>query len=422
MQRPFLSTILISLSICLVVTLWVRSHSIRDPGSLFFDPENGYRPQYSTIRRQDAATFIEQQSTLDTVHDKHLTTESKQLCMGIPTVARGGARYLPATIGSLLADLSSRERASIHLVVLIAHSDPSLHPAFHEPWMTHLVDETLVYNQSQGDIDHIVDMEQDPMHREKGLYDYTYLLSACHATNTPYVAILEDDVLASEGWFRKAMDGLQQAENFVQALDHNDFLYLRLFYTEEFLGWNSEDMESHLAWSLVVVVVAVAIMYLARVYSATAKRVLTIPAALVILGTIVPCGIVLFFAAGKVTVLPLPHGINAMNQYGCCSQGLVYPHDKLQDLIEWLTERKIGFPDMLIEEYADKHDQLRLALTPSVLQHVGRKSSKPNDHDGAAKYHMSVAEKLWNFEFELNDAETLHKENVAAQKEAGDHI
>lgn len=289
MHRPILSAILICASICLIFTFWVRSHSIRDPGSLFFDPDYGYQPQYSVIRQQQAETFISQQSSSNLVNDKDLTTEGKLLCVAIPTVARGGAQYLPATVGSLLAGLSPKERALIHLVVLIAHSDPVQHPAFHEPWMAHLVDETILYNRSQHDIDHIVAMEQDPMHREKGLYDYTHLLQACRATDTPYVAILEDDVVASEGWFRKTMAGLQQAENLVQTLDqYKDFLYLRLFYTEEFLGWNSEDLEIHLAWSLVALAVAVMIMYLARACSATMKKLLSIPMALVILGTIMP--------------------------------------------------------------------------------------------------------------------------------------
>lgn len=100
-----------------------------------------------------------------------------------------------------------------------------------------------------------------------------------------------------------------------------------------------------------------------------------------------------------------------MNKYGCCSQSLVYPRGKVQDLINWYETKKIGFVDMLTEEYADQHGELRLALTPSVIQHIGRKSSKGDDFGADSKYHISVAEKLWNFAFEQNSATELREEH-----------
>lgn len=66
---------------------------------------------------------------------------------------------------------------------------------------------------------------------------------------------------------------------------------------------------------------------------------------------------------------------------------------------------------MLTEEYANEKGELRWALTPSVLQHVGQKSTKGDDFGEAAKYGRSVAEKLWNFAFELNDAGILRREH-----------
>lgn len=100
-----------------------------------------------------------------------------------------------------------------------------------------------------------------------------------------------------------------------------------------------------------------------------------------------------------------------MNKYGCCSQGLVFPRGKVQGLIDWYETKKIGFVDMLMEEYADQHGELRWALTPSVIQHIGRKSSKGDDFGSGSKYHMSVAEKLWNFEFEQYSAADLREEH-----------
>jgi len=111
-------------------------------------------------------------------------------------------------------------------------------------------------------------------------------------------------------------------------------------------------------------------------------------------------------------MVPLPHGINEMNNFGCCSQGLVFPHDKALDLIQWYETKKVGFVDVLTEDYADQNHETRWALTPSVLQHVGRKSSKGDDFGKNAKYHMSVAEKIWNFGFEKMDAKRLRDEHA----------
>jgi hypothetical protein len=119
--------------------------------------------------------------------------------------------------------------------------------------------------------------------------------------------------------------------------------------------------------------------------------------------------------AGKTSVLPLPTGVNVVNKHGCCSQGFVFPRQKARDLIAWYEEAHVGFVDMLTEEYADKHGELRLAMTPSVIQHVGRHSSKGDDFGENAKHELSVAEKLWNFDFELFDEDALRKEHEAVQ-------
>jgi hypothetical protein len=163
---------LVCLSTCLIATYWVRSYFIWDRGSLFSDPSHGYQARYSAVRQRQADAYITQQSFEIIQFDEGPEDVSKQLCVGILSVARGDTSYLPATVGSLLADLSTYERDQIHLVILVAHSDPSQHPTFHEPWMAHLVNEVLVYNRSQVDMDRILLMEQDPNHREKGLYDW----------------------------------------------------------------------------------------------------------------------------------------------------------------------------------------------------------------------------------------------------------
>jgi hypothetical protein len=130
------------------------------------------------------------------------------------------------------------------LIVFIPHSDPEVHPAYNEPWLANLADEVLQYNVSKEHFDHIVEMEQEQgLSREKGLYDYTYLLKACEATGAPHIAMFEDDVVAMDGWYHRTRSGINQADKECVRNGRNpsDFLYLRLFYTEEFLGWNAEN-------------------------------------------------------------------------------------------------------------------------------------------------------------------------------------
>lgn len=136
----------------------------------------------------------------------------------------------------------------------------------------------------------------------------------------------------------------------------------------------------------------------------------------------IPLCILLFFASGRVSMLPLPAGVNLMPKFGCCSQSFVFPTSRAPDLINYYESKKVGFVDVLTEEFADRRndggggggseEELRWALTPSVMQHVGRKSSKGDDFGEAAKYDRSVAEKLWNFEFEGNDAGGLREEHL----------
>lgn len=120
------------------------------------------------------------------------------------------------------------------------------------------------------------------------------------------------------------------------------------------------------------------------------------------------------FTSGPVSIIPMSHGTNEIPPHACCAQGIVYPKTKIPMLTKWYEENRIGFVDSLAEKLADERGNetgARWGIAPSVLQHVGSKSSKGDNwgHDKPGK--MSEAEKLWNFEFELNDAEKLREEH-----------
>ena len=154
---------------------------------------------------------------------------TQRLCLGIPNIARKGVRYFKHTVGTLLEGLDETERADIHLILFIAHTDPSQHPAYAEPWLDKLADQVLLYNASEVDIGHLQTLETDEAKAsglEKALFDYRYLLKACEAIDTPYIIMLEDDVVALDGWYHRTRDALASAETQTQNIGASKCEYL----------------------------------------------------------------------------------------------------------------------------------------------------------------------------------------------------
>lgn len=215
-SRPRIATLLAFSAIYLLAVLFLRNHSYRDPTSWFFNPRTGYDRVYSDLRRQQASAFIEAASTQSPfIHvDQELSASSnKSLCLGIASIARENARYFRTAVGSLLDGLGLEERRDIHLVLFIAHTDPGVHPAYAEGWVQNVADRVLTYDLPEDKLNHVREMEKaEGDFREKGLFDYTYLLKACSDAGTPYVALLEDDVIAMDGWYHRTMDALGRAE------------------------------------------------------------------------------------------------------------------------------------------------------------------------------------------------------------------
>jgi hypothetical protein len=190
-------------------------------------------------------------------------------------------------------------------------------------------------------------------------------------------------------------------------------LYLRLFYTEEFLGWNIEEWPTYLFFcALAVAGVTASLLGTRRLYPST-TRFISDESIVLICFVYTALLIGLFFAAGRVTMLPVPDGVHEMPRFGCCSQGFIFPQSRVPDLVEWYESKHVGYVDMLTEEYADANREIRWAVTPTLLQHVGSKSSKGDDFTTRPKYQRSISERLWNFAFEKHDAALLRAEHEA---------
>ncbi|RMZ69566.1 integral membrane [Pyrenophora seminiperda CCB06] len=386
----------------------INSISARDPTSVFFNPGKGYAPRYSAIRRKQAEAFVEGYNPATVV--KSSTDEKKRkLCIGIPSFNRPGAQYLPDAVGSLLEGLTPEERQEIYFIVFIPHSKPEAHPAYHEEWLAGLTDQVLTYGYGFDRMQYIRDLERTNNFEEKGLFDYTYLLNACKEQYTPYIAMFEDDTVAIDGWYHRTMAAVHDAEQqaaLQRAKPH--FLYLRLFYTEEFLGWNSEDWRTYLANSIYVATIPAVLLILVRFAQPTTKLSLALLTRRTFIATYATLAalILIFFGLGRVTVLPMPVGVHEMPQFGCCSQAFVFPNVKAGELVEYFKERHVGYADVLTEDFANERGELRYAVTPSVVQHVGRSTG-----NGPWNQWGMRADKIWSFAFEKFDWRALRREH-----------
>jgi len=199
----------------LAAAFYTSRISSYDPTSIFFNPRHAYTPWYSAVRQREAEAFVSEAEKhfMDPRVESVNVGNHKKLCIGIPSIARAGVLYVRTAVGSVLDGLTIEERGNIHLIVFIPHTDPTVHPVYHEHWLYNLTDKVLLYDLPDDNMKHIVELENDAgLFREKGLFDYTYLLRACYATEAPYIAVFEDDIVALDGWYHRTLTGLEQAE------------------------------------------------------------------------------------------------------------------------------------------------------------------------------------------------------------------
>lgn len=101
----------------------------------------------------------------------------------------------------------------MHLITFIAHTDPTIHPAYTEGWMHHVADQVLTYDLPPEQLEHIKMLETEHGDViEKGLFDYRYLLDACYQVGAAHVIMIEDDILALDGWYHRTMKALEVAQ------------------------------------------------------------------------------------------------------------------------------------------------------------------------------------------------------------------
>jgi N-Acetylglucosaminyltransferase-IV (GnT-IV) conserved region len=193
-----------------LLVVYCRLALYRDPTSLFFDSSMAYRREYSSVRQRQAERFIDGASRTPFLRSDNSMPPS--LCVGVATVARDGEHYFQTSVGSLLQGLTEAERQEMHLIAFIAHTDPTAHPAYSERWLYNVADQVLTYDLPPDQLERLRGMEREKgVFREKGLYDYRYLLDACYRVGAANIIMVEDDVLALDGWYHRTVKALEIA-------------------------------------------------------------------------------------------------------------------------------------------------------------------------------------------------------------------
>ncbi|RWA11747.1 hypothetical protein EKO27_g3359 [Xylaria grammica] len=384
---------------------------------MFFQPERAHDSTYSTYRIQQAVQQAEFASAFAETQPQNSRQSPPELCIGIPSVRRKGVSYLKLVLGSLQHGLSAEERMRLHFVVLLAHVDQTEHPDYGQPWLSGMADDLVSYHDEEERLELAQTMTSRP-HAIKAKFDYSIVMEECEKTGAPYILMVEDDVVFLDGWRHRTMKALDTAMAKSWETGQTSFLYLRLFYYEGLLGWNSESWPTYLGSSLSITAIVLVSLVAARRY--VARAYLTHTVLLITTLVFMPLLIALFFIAGRNSMLPQPVGVHAMDKYACCGQGLVFPRSTVtQDLLP-LFRRNMSSKlstDSFIEKHADETGALRWALTPVVMQHVGGQSS----HNGRRGDTYGPS-RLWSFEFEGNNAAQLAAEHAQAQGQLIDDL
>ncbi|KAB5518923.1 hypothetical protein GE09DRAFT_507241 [Coniochaeta sp. 2T2.1] len=390
----------------LLILCWFNSYD--DPSSIFYDEGRGFQLRHSRQRASEADTFLRN------IPPKLPPDRQQFLCIGVPSINRTTQSFLPHTLATLTDTLTARERSSIHLVVLLADRPSDHHSAYGQEWLENIADEVLLYGKppaadGNNSIYRTVPFDLVPG-RPRGegrienmRLDHSLLVEACRNHGADYFVLVEDDIIASRDWFARLQKGLAYVEART-IKTKQEWIYLRLFFSELLMGWNSEEWLGYATHIFIAYAVSLVLFLVARRYfrlgaiagSGKSAQTYRYVAALAF-GLWLPALIALYFLAGRVSANRInpfawnPHGVREMPNYGCCAQGLVFPRRQMDGIFQLMRFPPYDFPgDMILEGYAGDRGLKKWALDPSVFQHVGFTESSEGPRRA----------EVWNFTFE----------------------
>jgi hypothetical protein len=419
--------LLLPFAFFLLALQYTKDISYNDPTSPYFNPARGYAKIYSSVRQREATEFIQKHNSTDAAPFRRKSAHVPPfICVGM-----------------------NKERNQLYIAPMIGHINATTHPIYTEPWLEKVADKVMTYQTmdvvSEERLKHIEELELTRQRtgepdREKHMGDYTLLLMQCDATGAPYVLMLEDDILFLDGWFHRLRQGIVDVEEqskgdeggckfcFPSLPPHrndvaNPYLLfllgynLRLFYLEYGFYWHLSEVVTTGVAIVAFCVVAMGLIWLSirgtRWYRRTTRQTRRVLFLTGILGTIA-C-VLLYLTLGHLTVAHMLRTPSVARRGGCCFQGILWPHDKVEPVTEFYTKERIGFVDSLAERLVNGGGLgHQWALVPTAVQHIGGKSSKGDNWGSDKPGKMSEAQRLWNFSFEWNKADKLAEEHRQA--------
>ena len=203
------------------LVIYTRLTCWKDPTSKFFQAENARVPNYSAYRIQEAKLYADSIATARQPQ-KSERRDPPELCIGVASVERKGILYLKSTLGSLQHGLSTEERARLHFVVLLAHTDQTNHVAYNQPWLDNMADELPSYSDNEERFALATMMENNSTHGIKAKFDYSIVVEECAKTGASEILMIEDDVVFMDGWWPRLRESLAVATAKTWELGHQD--------------------------------------------------------------------------------------------------------------------------------------------------------------------------------------------------------
>lgn len=375
----------------------------RDPGSIFYRHESAFVRQYTDFRLGEVATQIKDFTLVSFDNRTVVKAGAKpKICVHFATVKRDGDRqYIDDAIASALVRLTPEERQDIYISTFFANTDPTVHPSFNESWIRTAVDE--VYSMSPDDqaFSRLQHFEQIDDFKAKGVADYIHGLQHCYDKGIPYALMLEGDIIFADAWLVKTLEALDYIEHkHVWKKEKHDWIYLRLFNQERSIGWASNKIGANKELWIVLGIDAAVVLF-AMASKSIRRRLDNWSLALICL-LVIPSFVIFFFQAGKANILPPRPGVLEQN-FGCCSQALLYPRQQIPGLVQFLERLKRGQVDLMINVHAREAELTRFSLYPVQVQHVGLTSARKTDLDEARS--------IWSMAFEDKNPVSLAREH-----------
>lgn len=221
---------------------------------------------------------------------------------------------------------------------------------------------------SKEDHSYLNNLQHTNAYSEKGVYDYIYALRRCFKAETPYVAMLEDDIILADGWLIRTLTGLRQ----IAASEQSQWLYMRLFNQERSIGWANQYVGGNNEHWIIVgigVILSGSALFARRRWRA-ARNWIDIETLCIVVLLLNPALVVLFFQSGKASLLPPSPGVFD-EPFGCCSQAMVFPRERVPMLISFLEKKQKGQVDLLLNDLAEEEQLGRYAMYPVQAQHIG---------------------------------------------------